>query len=94
MSKKFDTKNKRHYKKYNTDIQYYKNVPLKLIVYTENHFARLRAKRYNINNTIQNVWIPNCYLEPDGTIKTDINIDFIFYKSKRQLELAGITFQP
>ena len=57
MSKRFDTKNKRHYKKYNTDIQYYKNVPLKLIVYTENHFARLRAKRYNINNTIQNVWI-------------------------------------
>lgn len=94
MSKRFDTKNKHHYKKYNTDIQYYKNVPLKLIVYTENHFAQLRAKRYNINNTIQNVWIPNCYLEPDGTIKTDVNIDFIFYKSKRQLELAGITFQP
>lgn len=94
MSKRFDTKGERHYKKYNTDIQYYKNVPLKLIVYTENHFARLHAKRYNINNTIQNVWIPNCYLEPDGTIKTGVNIDFIFYKSKRQLELAGITFQP
>lgn len=94
MSKKFDTKDKHYYHKYNTDTQYYKNVPLKLIVYTENHFARLRAKRYNINNTIQNVWIPNCYLEPDGTIKSGVNIDFIFYKSKRQLELAGITFQP
>lgn len=77
---------------YNTDMQYYKNVPLRLIVYTEQHFARLKAKRFTINNTNQNIWIPNTYLEPDGTIKNDINIDFIMYKSSRQLELAGVKF--
>ncbi len=79
---------------YNINTQWYKNVPLKLIVYTDKHFARLKAKRFRVNDTNQNVWIPNCYLEQDGTIKPDSNIDFIFYKSKRQLELAGITFQP
>lgn len=90
--KKYDT---HHYKEhYNTQMQYYKNVPLQLIVYSEPHFARLKAKRFTINNTNQNVWIPNCYLEPDGTIKNFVNIDFIFYKHKRQLELAGITFNP
>lgn len=82
------------YDKYNTDVQMYKNVPLRLIVYTENHFSRLQAKRFTINDTNQNVWIPNCFLEPDGSIKTGVNIDFVFYKSKRQLELAGIEFQP
>lgn len=84
----------RNHIQYNVNTQWYKNVPLKLIVYTDKHFARLKAKRFRVNDTNQNVWIPNCYLEPDGTIKPDSNIDFIFYKSKRQLELAGITFQP
>ena len=79
--------------KYNTSVQIYKNVPLKLIVYTEKHFARLKAKRFTINNSNQNVWIPNQYLTEDGTIKPNANIDFVFYKAKRQLELAGITFQ-
>ena len=78
---------------YNTDVQLYKNVPLKLIVYTESHFARLKAKRFTVNDTNQNVWIPNQYLESDGTIKLNANIDFVFYKSKRQLEIAGIIFQ-
>lgn len=72
----------------------YKNVPLKLIVYTEKHFQRLKAKRFTINGTNQNVWIPNCYLKEDGTIKLFANIDFIFFKSKRQLEIAGVTFKP
>ena len=80
--------------KYNTDTQLYKNVPLELIVYTESHFARLNAKRFRINNTNQNVWIPNTNLEPNGTIKSNANIDWIFYKANRQLELAGIKFQP
>lgn len=72
----------------------YKNVPLKLIVYTEEHFARLKAKRFIINGTNQNIWIPNKYLELNGTIKPDVNIDFVFHKAHRQLELAGITFHP
>lgn len=72
----------------------YKNVPLRLIVYTENHFNKLKAKRFSINGTNQNVWIPNCFLEPDGSIKNGVNIDFVFYRAERQLELAGIKFQP
>lgn len=83
----------KNYDKYNTEIQMYKNVPLQLIVYTENHFAKLKAKRFTINGTNQNIWIPNVYLEPDGTLKENINIDFIFYKSARQLELAGVEFK-
>ncbi len=84
---------KKNFKKYNTQTQYYKNVPLKLIVYTDSHFERLKAKRFNVNNTTQNVWIPNQFLEPDGSIKENVNIDFVFYRSKRQLELAGIQFK-
>ena len=86
-------KNSKEYNKYNTGTQMYKNVPLQLIVYTENHFAKLKAKRFTINGTNQNIWIPNVYLEPDGTLKENINIDFIFYKSARQLELAGVEFK-
>lgn len=71
----------------------YKNVPLRLIVYTEGHFAKLKAKRFTINGTNQNIWIPNAYLEADGTLKENINIDFIFYKSARQLGLAGVEFK-
>lgn len=86
-------KNSKEYDKYNTGTQMYKNVPLQLIVYTENHFTKLKAKRFTINGTNQNIWIPNIYLEPDGTLKENINIDFIFYKSARQLELAGVEFK-
>lgn len=86
-------KNFKDYDKYNTGIQMYKNIPLRLIVYTESHFASLKAKRFTINGTKQNLWIPNVYLEPDGTIKANVNIDFIMYRSARQLELAGIKFE-
>ena len=70
----------------------YKNVPLRLIVYTEAHFSRLKAKRFMIDGSNQNVWIPNRFLEPDGTIKSNADIDFVFHKAKRQLEIAKIEF--
>lgn len=76
--------------KYNQTVQHYKHIPLKLIVYTEQHFSRLKAKRFVINGTHQNVWIPNRYLMPDGTIKPDANLDFVFRNAGRKLELAGI----
>lgn len=50
-----------------------------------------KAKRFKINGSNQNVWIPNCYLEDDGTIKANMNIDFVFRKSVNQLNKAGIT---
>ena len=80
------------YKNYNTQTQFYKGVPLNLIVYTESHFARLKAKRFVINHTNQNLWIPNVYLLEDGTIKPNINIDFVLYNNRRQIALAGVTF--
>ena len=64
----------------NYETQYYKGIPLNL-------------KRFVINHTNQNVWIPNKHLKEDGTIKFMEDIDYVFRKSIRQLELAGIT-QP
>ena len=71
----------------NTRMQYYRGLPLKLI--DRKDYKNRKAKRYSINNTNQNIWIPNIYLESDGTIKENVDIMFIFRKAKRQLELAG-----
>ena len=71
----------------NTKMQYYRGLPLKLI--DRKDYKNRKAKRYSINNTNQNIWIPNVYLESDGTIKENVDIMFIFRKAKRQLELAG-----
>ena len=76
--------------KFNTNVQVYKTIPLKLIV---RNYNNRNAKRYTINNTNQNVWIPNKHLLEDGTIKDNENIDYIFRGRIRQLTLAGIT-QP
>ena len=62
--------------KYNTDTQYYKGIPVELIVRED--YGCYKAKRFKINGSNQNVWIPNCYLEDDGTIKANMNIDFVF----------------
>ena len=75
----------------NFDVQYYKGIPLRLI--NCSYSSSCNAKRYTINNTNQNVWIPNKHLMPDGTIKENENIDYIFRKAIRQLEIAGI-YQP
>ena len=74
-------------KKYNLETQYYRGLPLKLIPRKDYPFKE--AKRFIINNTNQNIWIPNKYLLEDGTIKDNVDLMFIFRKAKRQLELAG-----
>lgn len=71
----------------NYDMQYYKNIPLKLI---DRNYQGYNAKRYTINKTNQNVWIPNKHLEDDGTIKLNENIDYVFRKAKNQCKIAGI----
>jgi len=76
-------------KKYNTSVQYYKGIPVELIIRED--YGCYKAKRFKINGSNQNVWIPNCYLENDGTIKENVNIDFVFRKSVNQLNKAGIT---
>jgi len=74
----------------NYNFQYYKGIPIKLI--KRNYEGRM-AYRYAINNTNQNVWIPKKHLMEDGTLIPTENIDYVFRKAKRQLEIAGI-YQP
>lgn len=71
----------------NFDMQYYKGIPIQLI---NRKYGDRAAKRFTINGTSQNVWIPNNHLSDDGTTKAGENIDYVFRKAKRQLELAGI----
>lgn len=71
----------------NFDTQYYKGIPLNLI---DRKYGDMRAKRYIINGTNQNVWIPNKHLTDGGTIKPGEDLDYVFRKAQRQLELAGI----
>jgi len=75
--------------KLNFKLQNYKNIPLRLI---KRNYAGYKAKRFLLNDTNQNVWIPNKHLEINGTIKTGENLDYIFNKTKRKLELAGIIY--
>lgn len=72
----------------NFDTQYYKGIPLNLV---NRKYGDMKAKRFVINHTNQNVWIPNKHLEADGTIVPDEDLDYIFRKAQRQLVLAGIT---
>lgn len=83
---------------YNTKIQDYKGIKIRLIKYTDKHFARLKAKRFLLIKPVendypsQNFWIPNCYLQADGTLKPNINIDWAFAKAVRanKFKYAGI----
>ncbi|GAA0382494.1 hypothetical protein [Paenibacillus motobuensis] len=67
-------------------IQTYKGIRLELI---KRNYEGYAAKRFTLGGTNQNVWIPNKHLEADGTIKAGENIDYVFRKAQRQLELAG-----
>lgn len=68
--------------------QYYKGIRLKLI---KRNYNGYKAKRFTLGGTNQNVWIPNKHLTSSGAIKEGENIDYIFRRAKRQLELAGYT---
>lgn len=72
----------------NFNIQYYKGIPLQLI---NRKYGNRNAKRFAINHTNQNVWIPNKHLTKDGTIVPGEDLDYVFRKAQRQLTLAGIT---
>lgn len=72
----------------NYNMQYYKGIPLQLI---KRNYTGYKAKRYAINGTNQNVWIPIKHLDEDGTILTNEDIDYVLRKAQRQLEIAGIT---
>ena len=74
-------------RKMNYEVQIYKSIPLRLI---KRKYKGFKAKRYSINGTNQNVWIPNKHLMSDGTIKPEENIDYVFRKAQNQLKYAGI----
>lgn len=67
-------------------VHEYKGIKLKLI--NRNYIGR-KAKRYTINGTNQNVWIPIKHLNDDGSIKEGENLDYIFRKAQNQLMIAG-----
>lgn len=73
----------------NFAVQIYKRIPLKLI---DRKYGNYKAKRFIINGTNQNVWIPNKHLTDDGTIKPGENIDYILRKAyyQHKLQYAGI----
>ena len=75
--------------KLNFKLQNYKNIPLRLI---KRNYVGYKAKRFLLNDTNQNVWIPNKHTEANGTIKNGENLDYIFNKTKSKLELAGIIY--
>lgn len=83
--------------KRNFNEQYYKGVRLKLLGLTEYEFEKYKAKRYIIgaDNSGQNIWIPNCYLQEDGTLKENINIDFVMKKAiyQKKFEYAEINIK-
>lgn len=75
----------------NFNFQYYKGIKLKLINRNYHSNPQCRAKRFTLNDTNQNVWIPNKHLMDDGTIKQNENIDYVFRRAQRQLTIAGYT---
>lgn len=82
IDNKHSTKIKLNYKQ-----QDYKGIPLQLI---NRKYGTAKARRFTLNGSNQNVWVPLKHLEPDCTIKEGEDIDYVFFQAKRQCELAGI----
>lgn len=84
--------------KYCTETQYYRGIPLTLIIYDEQHFAALKAKRFMLGGptSTQNVWIPNKYLDEAGRILPNADIDWIMRRAWREnkFKYAGIAINP
>lgn len=81
--------------KLNLNEQEYKGVKIYLI---NRKYTNYNAMRYLLGsrNSGQNIWIPKCYLEEDGTLKPNINIDFVFRKAfcQKKFMYAGININP
>lgn len=72
----------------NKGDQFYKGIKINCIV--RHDYRWMKAKRFTLNGTNQNVWIPNKHLEMDGTLKAGENIDYVFMRRWRQCAIAGI----
>lgn len=73
-----------------TITQYYKTIPLNLIPRMD--YKQRKAKRFKINHTKQNVWIPNIHLKKNGELLPNQNIDYVFKNARNKLELAGLNY--
>lgn len=51
---------------------------IKLRLIPRKDYKNKKAKRYTLNNSNQNIWIPNKHLDLDGTIKKGENLVYIF----------------
>lgn len=71
----------------NFETQYYKGIPLKQI---DRGYGAAKARRFTINGTNQNCWIPCKHLEVDGTLKPNQDIDYVIISSKHQFRIAGV----
>lgn len=76
--------------KRNFDMQYYKGIPLQQI---DRAYGPAKARRFTINGTNQNCWIPLKHLHEDGTIKPGQDIDYVMINSKKQFKQAGVTIK-
>lgn len=74
----------------NFSMQSYKNIPFQQV---DRGYGKAKARRFAINNTNQNCWIPLKHLELDGTIRDNQDLDYIIIGNKRQFELAGVTIK-
>lgn len=72
----------------NVGNHFYRCIRLNCIDREDYHCKK--AKRFRLNDTNQNVWIPNKHLEDDGTIKVGENIDYTLLKRWRQCAIAGV----
>lgn len=75
---------------YNFSTQLYKNIRLTMCRYYEEYYASRNAKRFILGDPktqYQKIWIPNSCLLPDGTLKPDIDLDWLFRKPMNQKKL-------
>lgn len=102
LSKKetqMELENKEYKKGLYKDPQYYKGIQISLVVKSKREYTQLyKAKRYILGEEQykQTIWIPNCYLLPDGKLKDNINIDFIFKRAyvQKKFMYAHIDINP
>jgi len=50
----------------------------------------VRASRFSINETNQNLWIPNKHLNQDGSIKEGQNLDYVIIGARSQIKCSGL----
>lgn len=76
--------------KLNLELQYYNEIPVRLI---DRSYHGKNAKRFRLYETNQNVWIPNKHLAKDGTILPDQKLDYIFNTptARHKIKLAQQT---